>query len=75
MMDSLDERKWRDLNAKLDAAQLEISRLRSAATSFANIKADDNDDFSDTHPEVVLRVEITAGELHKLRAALKGESI
>jgi len=46
------------------------AKLAEACRPFAAIKADDNDDFSRYDNDVVLRVEIMAGEIKALREAL-----
>ena len=46
------------------------AKLAEASRPFAAIKADDNDDFSRYDNDVVLRVEIMAGEIKALREAL-----
>lgn len=56
------------LNQQADA----IERLASALMPFALIKADDGDDFSAYDDQVIIRCEITAGDLKRARKALRG---
>ena len=58
-----------------DEAAEAIVKLRDALTPFANIKADDGDTFDTWHDDVVIRCEITVGDLRKARAALKNERV
>lgn len=37
---------------------------------FKNIESECGDDFSGVHEDVILRVEVTAGDLHHLRYAI-----
>lgn len=48
----------------------ERDRLKAAISPFAAIKADDGDDFSTYDDQVVIRCEVTAGDLRKARKAL-----
>lgn len=41
-----------------------------ALRRFANIEADDGDDFEGVHEDVIIRVEVTAGDIHAARDAL-----
>ncbi len=52
----------------------ERDRLKAALAPFAAIKADDGDDFSTYDDQVVIRCEVTAGDLRKARKALGGAS-
>lgn len=51
-----------------------INRLRDALWPFALIRADDGDDFSGWHDDVIIRCEITVGDLRKAREALNAKS-
>ena len=51
-------------------ARAERDRLKAALALFAAIKADDGDDFSTYDDQVVIRCEVTAGDLRKARTAL-----
>jgi len=64
----------KELFGKLSAAELERDRLKAALAPFAAIKADDGDDFSTYDDQVVIRCEVTAGDLRKARKALGGAS-
>lgn len=44
-------------------------KLAEALSRFAKIEADDGDDFEGVHEDVILRVEVTAGDIHAARAA------
>ncbi len=47
-----------------------LERLLEVAKAFSRIEADDGDNFEGVHEDVILRVEITAGDLHRLRDAI-----
>jgi hypothetical protein len=51
-------------------ARTERDRLKAALAPFAAIKADDGDDFSAYDDQVVIRCEVTAGDLRKAHKAL-----
>lgn len=55
----------------LNEAAAEIERLRAALAPFANIKADNGDDFSKWPDEVIIRCEVSVREIKAARAALK----
>lgn len=46
-----------------------LEELEEAIEAFSNITAPDGDDFSDWNDQVIIRTEITAGELKALREA------
>lgn len=53
------------------AKLLDASRgMREALVRFSRIEADDGDNFEGVHEDVILRVEITARDLHIAREAL-----
>lgn len=45
----------------------DAEKILGACTRFARIEADDGDDFEGVHADVILRVEITARDLHAIR--------
>lgn len=47
-----------------------VAKMAEAAYAFARIEADNGDDFEGVHEDVILRVEVTAGDLHRVREAL-----
>jgi chromosome segregation ATPase len=54
-------------------AEARAERLREVLKPFANIKADDGDTFDGWNDEVVIRCEITVGELKRARKALEDD--
>jgi hypothetical protein len=48
-----------------------LDLIEEAVESFTNITAPDGDDFSGWNDQVIIRTEITAGELRALREAKK----
>lgn len=52
----------------------EVKVLRAALQPFAGIKAEDGDTFDKWGDSVVIRCEITVGDLKKARKALAGET-
>lgn len=50
-----------------------VEELRAALKPFAGIKADDGDDFSAYDDQVVIRCEVTVGDLKKARSALEAK--
>lgn len=48
-----------------------ITVLASALERFANIRADDGDTFAAYPREVIIRCEVSVGEIHDARAAMK----
>lgn len=59
---------------RAEAAEAERDRLKAALAPFAAIKADDGDDFSAYDDQVVIRCEVTVGDLRKARKALGGDA-
>lgn len=53
------------------ALRAQAERLAVALERFAKIEADDGDDFEGVHEDVILRVEVTAGDIHEARATLQ----
>ncbi len=58
----------------LKAAEARADRLRVALTLFSNIKADDGDTFDGYDDQVIIRCEITVGDLGKARKALVSDT-
>ena len=52
-------------------AQDLLNDLRDVLLRFANIEADNGDDFEGVHEDVIIRVECTAGDLHAARDAVQ----
>lgn len=69
-----DEAIRAGIRAVVDAKEAEMEELRAALKPFAGIKADDGDDFSAYDDQVVIRCEVTAGDLRKARKALGGDA-
>ena len=65
---SMDLAAANDYITKLKA---QAERLADALTPFAKIKDDDGDTFEGYDADIILRVEIVAGELHRARTALQ----
>lgn len=57
---------------RAEAAEARVEQLCKALAPFANIKADDGDTFDNYEDQVIIRCEITAGDLRKARKALEG---
>jgi hypothetical protein len=53
------------------AAEAEVERLKGVLGIFAAIKADDGDTFDTWNDDVIIRCEVTVGDLKKARAALE----
>lgn len=53
----------------LDKYQAIADRITSAVGVFAGIKADDGDDFSAWDDDVIIRTEVSVGELRAIREA------
>jgi len=54
-----------------EAAEAEVERLKGVLGIFAAIKADDGDTFDTWNDDVIIRCEVTVGDLKKARAALE----
>lgn len=55
---------------ELKLALRQRDELAEVLKPFADIKADDGDDFSSWYDNVIIRCEVTAGEIKAARAAL-----
>lgn len=54
-------------------ADKRCARLEAALAPFAAIKADDGDTFDTWHDDVIIRCEVTVGDLKKARFALEAK--
>lgn len=61
------------LNKMLGEAEACTERLREALKPFANIKADDGDTFEGYNDDVIIKCEITVGDLKKARKAMEDD--
>jgi len=68
-----DEAIRAGIRAVVDAKEARVEELRAALKPFAGIKADDGDDFSAYDDQVVIRCEVTVGDLKKARSALEAK--
>lgn len=57
----------------LEALEAGVEELRAALKPFAQIKADDGDTFDTWNDDVIIRCEVTVGDLKKARSALEAK--
>ena len=53
--------------------RIKVEELRNALQPFAGIKADDGDTFDTWNDDVIIRCEVTVGDLKKARSALEAK--
>ena len=71
MTATCDARYFAQSAGVIKALEAQVERLKGVLGIFAAIKADDGDTFDAWNDDVIIRCEVTAGDLKKARAALE----